>query len=60
MEVGQIVKFRDPISKEEAQETFEVLELRGDRVLVGFICDMTIVPTLVYLESDLISAHGAH
>ncbi len=54
--VGQSVKFINPLTDDERGERFTVLELRGERVLVEFICDMTIRPTSVYLAEDLISA----
>ena len=53
--VGQTVKFAVPNSPDEETERFIVLELRGDRVLVEFICDMRIKPTSVYLVTDMVA-----
>jgi hypothetical protein len=54
MKRGDIVKFRKPGAGEAGRE-FVILELRGDRVLVG-VTDphrYGIAPTFVYLVSDL-------
>jgi hypothetical protein len=57
MKQGQTVKFKHPLTENEAGECFTVMELRGPRVLVqaqnsGFSAGF--VPTAVYLASDLI------
>jgi hypothetical protein len=53
---GQIVTFREP-EPDEVGETFIVLEMRGDRVLVGSrnsaFENWRIKPTSVYLVADL-------
>lgn len=54
--IGQLVKFAAPITTAEESERFTVLELRGDRILVQFVCDLTIKPTSVYSTADMISA----
>lgn len=51
--VGQTVKFLNPLSDDERQERFTVIELRDDRVLVEFICGMNIRPQFLYLTADL-------
>jgi hypothetical protein len=56
LQVGQTVRFAAPESPDEEAERFIVLELRGDRVLVEFICNMRIKPTHVYLVADLVQA----
>lgn len=56
LQVGQTVRFTEPKSPDEETERFIVLELRGDRVLVEFVCDMRIKPTHVYLAADLVGA----
>ena len=53
--VGQIVKFVAPLTDDERQERFKVCELRGARLLVEFMCDMSIRPTFVYLAADLVA-----
>ena len=54
MKDGDVVKFREPTDTEEASERFIVLELRGDRVLVGDVnTQMAIRPTFVYLCAEL-------
>lgn len=53
---GQTVKFREPRDADEASERFTVVELRGERVLVEFICDMTLCPQSVYLVEDMTPA----
>ena len=52
--IGQVVQFAHPLTDDEKVERFLVLELRGDRVLVEFICDWLVRPTFSYLESDLV------
>ena len=56
--IGQRVKFTAPLNDNERQERFTVIELRGNRVLVEFICDMSIRPTFVFLSADLVSSEG--
>jgi hypothetical protein len=56
LQVGQEVRFAEPMSADEATERFVVVELRGPRVLVEFICDMAIKPQQVYLAADLVQA----
>lgn len=51
--LGSIVKFRVPQSEDEAQERFVVVEHRGERILVEYICDMALKPQSVYLGSEL-------
>ena len=53
MQVGNLVRFANPLTTAEQSERFVVLEMRGDRVLVEFVCPMTIRPTFVYLLSDI-------
>ena len=53
--VGQIVKFVAPLTDDERQERFKVCELRGARLLVEFMCDMSIRPTFVYLAANLVA-----
>ena len=55
--VGDEVRFVEPKTDDERIERFEVLELRGERVLVAMKdSGMSIVPTFVYLASDLVTA----
>lgn len=56
LDVGQTVRFREPLTDDEREERFIVIELRGERVLVEFICDMNIKPHHVYLMADLTPA----
>jgi hypothetical protein len=56
VEVGQVVKFAVPQTPNEINERFVVLELRGDRVLVQFVCEMNLKPTFVYLCGDMVVA----
>ena len=51
--VGQLVRFISPLTEDERGENFTVLELRGERALVEFVCEMNIRPTFVYLAADL-------
>lgn len=54
MKACDVVKFINPMSLDEESETFLVVEMRSPRVLVSLIgSGMNIVPTFVYLESDL-------
>ena len=51
--VGQIVKFRAPMNDAESLQRFRVAELRGDRVLVVYVCALPLPPAYVYSVSDL-------
>ena len=55
--IGDVVKFAHPHTDDERIERFMVVELRGERVLVAMKdSGMTLVPTFVYLQSDLTAA----
>jgi hypothetical protein len=54
MEVGRIVKFKEPATEHERDERFKVIEDRDDRVLVetvGF--GMKFLAAMSYRKSDL-------
>jgi hypothetical protein len=51
--LGYVVKFRQPLLADEAEERILVLKHRGARILVEFICDMAIKPQCVYLIANL-------
>lgn len=53
MKAGDTVKLVTPMPDESGLERFRVLEMRGDRVLVEFICDLRIPPTYVYPTTDV-------
>lgn len=53
MRIGDVVRFRNPMTDDERVERFVVVEPRGARVLVRFVCDLPIAPTFVYLATDL-------
>lgn len=53
MMVGNIVKMVVPTPDETGSERFRVLELRGDRVLVEFVCDLRFPPTYVYPTGEV-------
>lgn len=56
MRINDLVKFAKP-TKDEIADRFIVLELRGDRVLVGMLnTGMRIMPSAVYLVADLVQA----
>jgi len=62
MQVNDTVKWLNPLSAAEQTERFTVLELRGDRVLVEFICDMPIRPTsesIANLYRSMLAAEDA-
>lgn len=49
-----MLKFKSPMTADEAAERFELVEARGDRVLVSLVnSGMAIVPTFVYMAADL-------
>lgn len=58
MQTGDKVKFAQPMDESESTCVMTVIELRGDRVLVSddIHTDWTIVPTSVYLMSELVPA----
>lgn len=54
---SQMLKFKDPMFADEEIVRFELIENRGDRVLVKMLnSGMDIEPTFVYLSADLIEA----
>lgn len=53
MKAGDTVKMVNPTPDESGSERFRVLELRGDRVVVEYICDLRIPPTYVYPTVDV-------
>lgn len=54
-----MVRFVAPETDDEASERFVVLELRGDRALVEFVCEMNIKPTFVYRTADMVVEFAA-
>lgn len=59
MNTGDIVKFAQPLTADEAAERFRVTEPRGDRMLVEMVDESrhwAIVPTFVYLTADMVKA----
>ena len=56
LQIGQLVKFATPETANEKMERFTVVELRGTRVLVEFVCELAIKPTFVYLVSEMVEA----
>ena len=56
MKAGDIVRFANPLTDDEQDERFIVLEVRGPRVLVEFVCDMHIRPTFAYMVAELVGA----
>ncbi len=52
-----MLKFKDPMDADEQEVRFELVENRGDRVLVKMLnSGMNIEPTFVYLAAELIEA----
>ena len=56
LNVGDKVKFSTPLTDDEAEERFVVIEYRGTRLLVEAVCDMRLKPTFVYQVEDLVRA----
>ena len=59
IEVGTIVKFAEILEEGDAEERMEVLEDRGDRLLVWstvFCTDWAIRPTTVVAKEDVVIA----
>lgn len=54
MRIGEVVRFAEPQTKDEEEERFVLLELRGDRALVELVCEMSIRPTFVYRTAELV------
>lgn len=50
---GKLVKYANPESGEE-NLTFKVLEDRGDRLLVEWVCDWLIKPTHCFAKSEFV------
>lgn len=62
MQVGDRVKWAQPVSPEESMERFTLIELNGDRCFIQFICDLPIPPVQLAKVSDLVldSAQDGH
>lgn len=55
---GEVVRFVAPATAAEGLETFRILEVRGDRMLVTPVTSaLAVAPTFVYLASDLCLAY---
>src|SRR5262249_24624959 len=54
MNVGDRVKWAQPVSLEESTERFTVIEFNGDRCFIQFVCDLPIPPVQLALVSDLL------
>lgn len=54
IKVGQQVKFATIVDPEDESARFRVLEVNGDRLLIEFVCDMSIPPTQVVRVADVI------
>jgi len=54
MKKGDIVKFKDGLYKEENGIQYFVIEMRGDRALIEFICELPLPPQSVALVSELV------
>lgn len=53
IKAGDVVKLTNPENEKEAEARYEVAELRGPRVLIKLICDMTIRPSEAVMMSDI-------
>lgn len=53
IEVGQIVKWREPLSEAEATERHLVLEVNGDRCIIQYVCDWSLKPTSLARTAEL-------
>ena len=54
--IGQKVKFAAFVDAGDIVARFRVLEVNGDRLLIQFICDMTIKPTQVVRVDEIVLA----
>ncbi len=61
MKAKDIVRFKTPLDEDEKTALMVVLEMRDPRVLVSDLRskDKSIIPTFVYLVSDLEVVHSA-
>lgn len=57
--VGAVVRWAFPVDAGEAAERYEVLEVRGSRVLVRLVCDLPVPPTYTYAACDFVRAELA-
>ena len=53
MKVGDVVKFRDGLYKDEEGTRYRVIETNGDRGFIEFICDLPISPQSVARFEEL-------
>jgi hypothetical protein len=56
MEQGTLVKLTQPADEREAQARYVVVEDRGDRILIEYVCNMPIRPTELVAASDVETA----
>lgn len=59
MDVGQIVKFRQPENEAEAGARFILIENNGDRGLIRLVCDLPFPPVELVRMAD-VEAVGQH
>ena len=50
---GDVVRFRQPLDAPEERARFEVVELRGERVLIRLRCDLPIPPMEAVMIDDV-------
>ncbi len=50
---GDIVRLRQPVDEAEERARFEVVELRGERLLIRLQCDLPIPPTEAVALTDV-------
>lgn len=54
MKTGDVVMFSAPMNEAEKQERYEILEDRGERVLVKYLnASLKVAPTYVFRKDEL-------
>ncbi len=63
MNIGDTVRFRDGLYKDEKDVVYRVIEINGDRAIIEFVCDLPFPPQSVAVTSELqlvnAEQHGA-
>ncbi len=53
MKTGDTVKFKDGLYNDETGARYKVVEIKGDRAIIEFICDLPIRPQSIATISEL-------
>ena len=53
IKLGDVVTWSEPMDTNEARERFDVIEMKGDRCDIRFICNLPIPPVKTVMVADI-------